>query len=60
MIDKIYYDSSLVNAIVKSPSIYLNLSFIYKNLTFNKIDSIFYFVNEIKFIGGMWSNIYEL
>jgi hypothetical protein len=60
MIDKIYYDSSLVNAIVKSPSIYLNLSFIYKNLTFNKIDSIFYFVKEIRFIGGMWSNIYDL
>ena len=58
--DKVYYDSSLVNANVRTPSLYLNLSFNYKDLTFDDVDSIFYFTNKIKFIGGMWDNIYRI
>lgn len=60
ILDKVYYDSSLVNANVKTPLLYYNLTFNYKDLSFDSIDSIFYFTNEIKFIGGMWENIYRL
>ena len=55
--DKIYYDSSLVNANIMSPQLYYNISFIYKDLIFDKIDSIFYFSDSINFIGGMWHNL---
>ena len=57
ILDKVYYDSSLVNADVRSTSLCYNLTFNYKDLSFDKIDSIFYFTNKIKFIGGMWENI---
>jgi len=57
--DKIYYDSSLVNANVMSPHLYYNLTFMYKDLIFDKIDSIFYFSDSINFIGGMWDNLNE-
>tara|TARA_E500000178_G_C16893837_1_gene694807 strand:+ start:187 stop:954 length:768 start_codon:yes stop_codon:yes gene_type:complete len=57
--DKIYYDSSLVEANTKSPSISYNLTFIYNDLIFEKVDSIFYFTNPIKFIGGMWDNLFD-
>ena len=58
--DKVYYDSTLVNANVKSPRLYFNFSFIYKDLSFYEADSIFYFTNKINFIGGMWSNLYDI
>ena len=60
IIDKVYYDSSLVKADVKSPLFYYNLTFNYKDLSFDKLDSIFYFTNNIKFVGGMWSNLFDL
>tara|TARA_B100001094_G_scaffold94143_1_gene90039 strand:- start:3435 stop:4301 length:867 start_codon:yes stop_codon:yes gene_type:complete len=64
--DKLYYDDTLVNAILKSPSS-LNMEddtnnnffFTYKDLFFEKIDSIFYFENKINFVGSMWENVEE-
>jgi hypothetical protein len=55
--DKIYYDSSLVDPIINVPNSVFNFSFIYKDLFFEKIDSIFYFKEGISFIAGMWDNI---
>ena len=55
--DKVYYDTSLVNAKLKLVKEYKNFEFKYKDLEFNKIDSLFYFENSINFIGSMWNNI---
>lgn len=55
--DKIYYDSSLADPIINVPDSVFNFSFIYKDLFFEKIDSIFYFKDGIRFIAGMWDNI---
>ena len=57
--DKVYYDSSLVNANVKTPILHEDFNFEYKDLQFRRADSIFYFTNQIKFIGGMWDNIFD-
>ena len=58
--DKIYYDSSLADPDVRSPIIFTNFTFNYRDIVFNKIDSIFYFTNNIRFIGGMWENVYKI
>lgn len=60
ILDKIYYDTSLVKAITKSPKYVYNFSFIYRDLTFSKIDSFFYFTNKIQFVGSMWDNLYKI
>ena len=59
IMDKIYYDSSLVNAEVKRPLINVEDKFIfkYRDLVFNRISNLFFFDNEIRFIGGMWDNL---
>tara|TARA_B100001093_G_C26802347_1_gene1003987 strand:+ start:656 stop:1456 length:801 start_codon:yes stop_codon:yes gene_type:complete len=57
IVDKLYYDSSLVEAEIKYPILDFNFEFKYKDLVFNKIDNVFYFTKKIKFIGGMWNNI---
>lgn len=61
IMDKIYYDSSLVNAVVKRQLSFLDeqcdFNFVYKDLVFDKISNMFYFDNEIRFIGGMWDNL---
>lgn len=60
--DKLYYDDTLVNAKIKSPNPIeeKELLFVYKDLFFEKIDSIFYFENKINFVGSMWENINDL
>jgi hypothetical protein len=74
--DKLFYDDTLVNALLKSPSSDPDTSlpnchissfsidddsnsffFAYKDLFFEKIDSVFYFENPINFVGSMWENI---
>ena len=60
IMDKVYYDTSLVKAKCKSPIYTYNFSFSYKDLHFNEIDSIFYFSKDIKFVGAMWSNLYKI
>ena len=60
IIDKVYYDNSLVNPELRSPSLFFNFTFNYRDLQFDKIDSIFYFKNPLKFVGSMWDNIYNI
>ena len=57
ILDKVYYDSTLVNAKLKITRKYNNFYFKYKDLSFKKIDSLFYFQNNIDFIGSMWHNL---
>ena len=59
IMDKVYYDSTLTDAEVRSPLIFNNLTFNYKGLNFTELDSIFYFTNKLNFIGGMWANIFD-
>lgn len=58
--DKLYYDSTLTQAIVKSPKYIEELTFKFGNLTFDQPDSIFYFTNEINFSGSIWNNLYRI
>ena len=37
--------------------IYSNL---YKDIYFDKVSSIFYFDNDLNFVGSIWDNIYKL
>ena len=60
ILDKVYYDSTLTRAKLCVPQYVYNLSFVYKDLIFDDIDSIFYFTNKINFVGGMWNNIYDI
>lgn len=57
--DKIYYDTSLVKPNLRTPRYTYNFSFNYKDLSFDRFDSIFYFANHINFVGSMWSNLYK-
>ena len=57
--DKLYYDSTLTNAVLKIPKI-IALNFTYLNLTFTKPDSIFYFRNQIDFVGSVWENLFKI
>lgn len=76
--DKLFYDDTLVNAPLKSPSSCPETSlpnchissytidddvssffFSYKDLFFEKIDSVFYFENKINFVGSMWENVVD-
>jgi hypothetical protein len=59
IIDKLYYDSSLINSICQIPSYYSNLYFRFEDLVFNNPHSIFYFKNKISFSGAMWENLSE-
>ena len=56
--DKLFYDSSLTNSLTKSPKIYNDFYFKYKDLEFTKIHSIFYFTDELRFVCNMWDNLY--
>lgn len=55
--DKVYYDSSLVDASIETPGLDTGVKFRYKDICFTEADSIFYFTNNIRFIGGMWENL---
>lgn len=56
ILDKLFYDSSLVYAIHLIPQIN-KLHFSYNNLNFSKVDSIFYFNKHIYCVGSMWDNL---
>ena len=56
--DKLYYDSSLTNSVTISPKKYTDFSFKFKDLVFNKIHSIFFFKDELRFICSIWDNLY--
>ena len=57
--DKIYFDSSLTSADLREPYLFTDFKFIYRDLNFTDLHSIFYFKNEIRFIGGMWDNLFK-
>lgn len=59
IMDKIYYDTTLTRAKIYQPKNSRDFRFIYRDLSFNKIDSIFYFDNPLNFVGSMWDNIYN-
>ena len=56
--DKLYYDSSLINNKIIVP-LFNNISFKFFDLEFDNPSSIFYFKNEINFVGGIWYNLFE-
>lgn len=56
--DKVYYDSSLTNAKIFKVNNY-NFNVTYRDLNFNKLDSLFYFDNKLSFAGCMWKNLYK-
>lgn len=60
IMDKIYYDSTLTKAVIKQPIHYQNNIFKYRDMYFDKVSSIFYFDNDLNFVGSIWDNIYKL
>lgn len=54
--DKIYYDTSLLNPILKIPYIE-DLKFTFLNMEFLNPYSVFYFSQPIHFVGSMWHNL---
>lgn len=60
IMDKIYYDSTLTKAVIKQPIFYQNQVFKYKDMYFDKIASVFYFDNNLNFVGSVWDNLYKI
>ena len=59
--DKLYYDSSLINAPIHFPYVvHKNANFYYRGMIFEKPDHVFFFEKPIFFVGGMWENIFTL
>ena len=56
--DKLYYDSSLINNNIIECLDY-NVEFKFLNIDFLNVDSLFYFENQINFVGGLWYNLYD-
>ena len=56
--DKLFYDASLTRASLRIPQVH-NLTFSFLNMTFNNPHSIFYFEDQIDFVGGVWYNIFK-
>ena len=57
IIDKLYYDSSLTCANTRIPNKIKNVSFRFRNLELTNPTSIFYFENDVKFVGALWNNL---
>lgn len=55
--DKLFYDTSLINAEYKFPGIRF-INFTFMSLNFTRPDSVFYFKNKINFAGSMWHNLH--
>jgi len=58
--DKLYYDSSLVQAQIEAPFMFHYNEFVYKDLELHEPKHIFYFKKPISFVGSMWENIFSL
>jgi len=67
ILDKLYYDESLVNA--KTYKINANVSFSFRDLGLGldacdggaiRPHSVFFFKNKINFVGSMWHNLYKI
>ena len=59
IMDKIYYDSSLTRAKITETNFISNFHFRYRDLEFTEIDSVFYFRDELRFVGSVWDNLYN-
>ena len=59
IMDKIYYDSSLTRAKIRHTNFISNFHFRYRDLEFTEIDSVFYFRDELRFVGSVWDNLYD-
>lgn len=57
--DKLYYDSSLVKAIIEEPYVTNETLFQYRGMVFWQPESVFYFTRDISFVGGMWDNVFS-
>ena len=57
--DNIYYDSSLTRAEIRQTNFVSNFRFKYRDLEFTEIDSVFYFRDELRFVGSLWDNLYN-
>ena len=56
--DKLFYDSTLLNnKIIKCNSASNIVQFEFANIILKNIHSIFYFDEQINFVGGMWFNL---
>tara|TARA_B100001093_G_C26838269_1_gene1019360 strand:- start:675 stop:1436 length:762 start_codon:yes stop_codon:yes gene_type:complete len=58
--DKLFYDSSLTKANIKSPNTVEKIYFKFGDLIFDNPDSIFYFTENINFAGSIWNNLYDI
>lgn len=58
--DKLYYDSSLLRAIIEEPYTINDTLLQYRGMTFYQPDSVFYFTDPISFVGSMWNNVFSL
>lgn len=56
ILDKVYHDNSLLNPVLMGVNIQ-DVTFIYRNMVFDNFDSIFYFKDDLNFVGSMWDNI---
>jgi len=56
ILDKVYYDNTLINPILIDVKI-KDCTFIYKNMIFDDLDSVFYFKDNLNFVGSMWDNL---
>ena len=60
IMDKLYYDSSLTRAKIRETNFIGNFHFRYRDLEFTEIDSVFYFRDELRFVGSVWDNLYNV
>ena len=56
IMDKVYYDNTLLNPVLLGACV-SNVTFIYNHMVFDDLDSIFYFKDNIRFVGSMWDNL---
>lgn len=56
--DKLYYDSSLIHNKLLVPR-YFYIYFNFMGIEFSNPESIFFFNDQLNFVGGMWKNLHN-
>ena len=56
ILDKVYYDNTLINPVIMDVKL-TDFKFIYKDMMLDDLHSIFYFKNNLNFVGSMWDNL---
>ena len=61
IMDKVYYDESLINSKINIGQVLNHFVFSYRNMTFSEenIHSVFCFPNQLNFVSSIWHNLYE-